>query len=166
MAQKIDLTKNETVEWYINGRLWKTCPYSMINQMSDKIKATLKKKGYEGVWKESFMNRVNGHVYINIDKQKCIVIGRKINTGLTDKHGYPIYHDDRVEKDGEQSSVNMHYNRETYYLSFPAHMEWHGQKYSRGWRDIDISDFSEWTKVKDALDIPKKHWKKPLVTTL
>ena len=164
--KKVDLTKNETVEWYINGRLWKTCPYSKINQMSEKIKDLLDKNGYEYVYNDSFRNRINGDVYINIKEERCIVLTDKVNTGLTDKNGFPIYHDDTVEKDGETSRVNMHWNNETYYLRFPVYEECFGQKRERGWRDVDITDFSGWTKVKDAIDIPKKHWRKPLVTTL
>lgn len=167
----IDLTKNETVEYYINGKLYRKCPYSRWNKTDDIINRTLDEKGYIEIWSDSFMNNecipFHSKVYINLKKEKCIVVGYKINTGLVDKRGNSIYHDDVIQdSEGRRSDVNMHYNNKTYYVRFPKYEEWYGQKYERRHIDINLTDFSEWEKVEDALKIPKKFWKQPQRTKL
>lgn len=155
MGKKIDLTKNETVEYYINGKLFKSAPYAKWDNLDSKIKKLLNKKGYVEVWNDSFLNTVEGKVYVNVANHRCIVVSHKINTSLVDKCGVPLYQDDIIEGVmGRRSAIHMHYNKETYYVRFP---------WGRGWDDYDYTDFSDWTKVEDAIGIPKKYWKKPLM---
>ena len=162
-----DLRKDEIVEWYVNGRLWKSCPYKKLDQTDNKIKDFLKKKKYEEVWNDSFLNRVNGDVYINIEKQKCIVLADKVKTSFCDKYGYPIYEHDTIEKDGISQEVWMDPSHEYFYVTYPVYRtETWGFTWNTGSKIIKITDFSEWTKVKDALDIPKRLWRRPLTTEL
>ena len=168
MTKKLDLTKNETVEYYINSKLFKVCPYSMWDKLDDKVKDILSKKGYEEVWIEKFRTEIpsGSKVYVNIKKGKCLVVGEKINTGLTDRLGYPLYYDDMItDSDGHKSRLNMHYNNEAYYVRWPKYENWYGVNYHRGDVTVDLVDFKDWKKVEDAMDIDKKFWKKPATIT-
>ena len=168
MTKKIDLTKNETVEYYINGKLFKTCPYAQINKVSEYIRDMIHKKGYVGVWTDSFLDEIpfGAKVYVNIKTGMCIVVAEKINTSITDKCGQPLYHDDWiVDAAGHRSMLNMHCNNETYYVRYPHEKrepELQNWSWNHGEYEFNLTDFSDWTKVEDVLKIPKKHWKKPL----
>ena len=149
------LKKHQTVEYYINKQLFKAFPYDVWSQFEEVFKQTLRDKGYESVWLDSFRNRIHGDVYLNIDSKKVIIVDHRINTGFCDKHGNRIYEEDVVKSDiYSESELNEHYNGETYYLRYPS---------GNSWRDVDIKqeELKMFEKVSDCLDIPKSEWKKP-----
>lgn len=162
MNEKNNILKKQTIEYYINGKLFKTCPYLKWNKTADNIKELLNKKGYTHIWTESWENIVDGKIYVNVKTHKCIELSYKVNTGLTDKNSYPIYEDDVIEKDGRQAKVNAHWNNETYYVRFPKYRYSCGFRLDDGNEIINLLDFKEWKKVKDAVNISKKQWKTPL----
>ena len=149
------LKKHQTVEYYINKKLFKAFPYDVWSQFEEVFKQTLRDKGYESVWLDSFRNRIHGDVYLNIDSKKVIIVDHRINTGFCDKHGNRIYEEDVVKSDiHPESELNEHYNGEVYYLRYPS---------GNSWRDVDIKqeELETFEKVSDCLDIPKSEWKKP-----
>ena len=149
------LKKYQTVEYYINKRLFKSFPYDVWTQFDEVFKRTLRDKGYESVWLDSFRNRVHGDVYLNLDSKKVIIVDNRINTGFCDKHGNRIFEEDVIKSDiHPESELNEHYYREVYYLRYPS---------GNSWRDVDIKqeELETFEKVSDCLDIPKSEWKKP-----
>ena len=149
------LKKHQTVEYYINKRLFKSFPYDLWPQFEEVFEQTLRDKGYESVWLDSFRNRVHGDVYLNLDSKKVIIVAHRINTGFCDKHGNRIYEEDVIKSDiHSESELNEHYNGEVYYLRYPS---------GNSWRDVDIKqeELETFEKVSDCLDIPKSEWKKP-----
>lgn len=153
-----DLRKHSSVEYYIDGKLFKTCSYSKWDVTEKLIYARLRKKGYESFWVESLMNKVSFHAkcFYNLKLHKIIVLEYKVNTGHCDIDGNPIYQDDIIENDYfEATELNTHYDNEHYYLRY-------------GNKDFNIEPIAleGFRKVQDVLKIPKRYWKKPQRTRL
>lgn len=154
----------KTIEFFINNKLFKNCPYKKWTETFNSIKTLIKKKGYEEVYSGSFCNRIHcdAKIYVNIETFKCIIVNYRINTGYKDKKGNNIYEDDKVNTTyGFISTVNGHwdwkFNKKhptPYYVRKSNESSW-------GWNDYDVENFADYEKVEDQMGLPKKHWNTP-----
>lgn len=168
-VERIDYTKTSSVEYYIDGKLFKSTPYNKWNEVNDKIRDILHKKGFHQVYSDEFYRYTHGSssdVYVNLPQRRILVLEYKINTGMCDMDGYPIYDGDTIENDNYPASeLNGHYNNEYYYIRCKQPNQF-GTGTSEKEVDIPPGALSGFRKVKDVLDIPKKYWKKPQTTRL
>ena len=79
------LKKHQTVEYYINKQLFKAFPYDVWEQFEEVFKQTLRDKGYEQVWLDSFRNRTHDDVYLNLDSKKVIIVDHRINSSVSNR---------------------------------------------------------------------------------
>ena len=147
------------IEIYINGKLYKSCPYNRWDSAYNAVIHSLVRKGF--VFASVDRSRLkkpipcSSDIYVNPYKYECAVISTKIFTGYTDKNGYKIYKEDILRTPfGVDGEVNQHWDSETYYVR---------RYFNEGtWKscDYDVEDFSRYEKVKDVAGTPKKEWTK------
>ena len=144
----------QTVEYYINGKLFKTVSYSRWDNVN--VEGILERKGYREVQDQRFYEGLpnDAKIFMHIKKLKVVVLTWKINTGHTDGKGNKIYRDDVVEYLGIQSRIYKQWGCEGYYVRDDYKDRW-------GWKDYEITDWSKVRKVKDALDMKKDVWNNP-----
>ena len=169
-VERIDYTRDCTVEYYIDGKLFKSCPYKKWNALSERIKNILRDKGFHEVYSDNFYKYTHGSssdVYVNLPKRRILVLEYKINTGHCDMHGYPIYEGDIIENDNYPASeLHGHYNNETFYIQCKQPNKYNPSSLRETDVDIPPGALEGFRKVKDVLDMPKKFWKKPQTTRL
>lgn len=148
----------KTIEFYLNGKLYKSCPYSRWDSAYSAVIHSLIRKGFvcASVDRNLLKNPLpcSSDIYVNLSKYECAVIYTKIFTGYTDRNGYKIYDEDILRTPfGFDGAVYQHWNSETYYVR---------QYFENSWKthDYDIEDFSQYEKVKDVAGTPKKEWAK------
>lgn len=153
-----------TIEFYINNKLYKTCPYNKWDETANYISSMLTKGGYFEVYNEHMARELNmwkKKVYVNPQTFKCIVYSSKINTGHVDKFGNTLYNGDTVKTPyGFDSELNEHFiGPNKYYVR---------ESFGNYWtcKDYDVTDFNELEKVKDVIDSPKEQWVKPEKITI
>ena len=144
------------VEFYVNGELYKSCPYNRWDSAYNAIIRLLQKKGFvrASVDRNHLKKPLpcSFDIYVNLSKYECAVIYAKIFTGHADKNGYKIYDEDILRTPfGFDSEVHQHMDSETYYVR---------QHFEDSWEthDYDVEDFSQYEKVKDVAGAPKKEW--------
>ena len=144
------------IEFYFNGKLYKTCSYEKWDVTEDYIKAVIYKGGYKEVYINSTSYNTipsNSIVYINPSKYKMLLFSWKIFSGFFDKNGNKIYDGDKVITPfGFESYVHQHWGNDVYYVR----KENLGGCWS--WKDYDIDDFKRYEKIKDVNDTPKSNW--------
>ena len=146
-----------TVEFYINNKLYKSCPYDQWDSTDKCILNDISKNGYIPIYSERFMNKLPFHakVYLNLDTYKCLIYVYKIFTGMYDKEGNKIYEDDTIMTPYEfESGVYRKFDKDEYYIRQEYKDSW-------GWKDYDIDNFKECIKIKDVNMMPKDIWNEP-----
>lgn len=157
MKKKKDIRQ---IEYYLNGKLFKVCPYNQWNKVSYQIKDILYKNKYMYSYSNEYINRLPNtwDVYVLPEKYKVIVVSHKIFTGHYDRKGNKIYDGDKVKTPhGFDSCVNGHYDSPDHY-----YVRTYGLRSS--WSDYDIDDWSQYEKVEDVNKTPKKFWNEPEMT--
>lgn len=150
------------LEFYLNGKMYKTCPYSQWDKVSDNIKNMLSKNKYVHSYSGEYINRLpdTWEVYVLPEKYKVIVVSHRIFTGHYDKKGNKIYKGDKVKTPyGFESRVHHHWDDPDHY-------------YVRAYglrdriTDYDIEDWSQFEKVEDVIKTPRKFWNEPEMTDI
>ena len=157
MKSKKDIRQ---VEYYLNEKLYKTCPYSQWDKVNDQIKSMLLKNKYVHNYSSEYTNRLpeTWEVYVLPEKYKVVVVSHKIFTGHYDRKGNKIYIDDKVKTPyGFESRVYKHWDELDHY-----YVRQFGLRDRT--TDYDIDDWSQYEKVKDVNKTPKKFWKNPETT--
>lgn len=147
------------IEIYINGKLYKSCPYNRWDSAYDAVIHSLKRKGFvcASVDRNLLKKPIycSSDIYVNPSKYECAVIYAKVFTGYTDKNGYKIYHEDILRTPfGFDGEVYQHWGSETYYVR--RYFDYNACKGC----DYDVEDFSQYEKVNDVVGTPKKEWAK------
>lgn len=148
----------KTIEFYINGKLHKSCSYNRWDSVHDAVIHSLIRKGFvcASVDRNRLKNPLpcSSDIYVNPSTYECAVIYTKIFTGYTDKNGYKIYDEDTLRTPfGFDGQVNQHFNSGKFYVRRYYENRW-------GWDDYDVEDFSQYVKVKDVAGDKKKYWEK------
>lgn len=157
------------LEFYINGRLFKTCPYTeqdvlweTWDKTESRIDEIIMKKGYTYVTSDVLRGMVSSDatVYVNPHNYKCVVKEHKIYTGRRDSKGNKIYTGDKVKYLPHDivSEVNAYYDREDEYYIRDYHTPYGTETYNN-------IDFKECVKVEDVCGFPKARWNKPRTIT-
>ena len=134
------------LEFYLNGKLYKTCPYSQWDKVSDNIKNILRKNKYAHSYSSEYTNR------------QVIVVSHKIFTGHYDRKGNKIYDGDKVKTPyGFESRVHKHWDDLDHY-----YVREYGLRNRT--TDYDIEDWSQFEKVEDVIKTPKKFWNEQEMT--
>lgn len=147
------------IEFYINGKLHKSCSYNRWDSVHDAVIQSLIRKGFvcASVDRNRLKNPIpcSFDVYVNLSTYECAVIYTKIFTGYADKNGYKIYDEDTLRTPfGFDSKINQHFNSDKFYVRrYYENNRW-------GWDSYDVEDFSQYEKVKDVAGTPKKEWAK------
>ncbi len=142
------------VEYYLNEKLFKTCPYSQWDKVVEQIKSMLRKNKYVNNYSSEYTNRLpdTWEVYVLPEKFKVVVVSHKIFTGHYDRKGNKIYEGDRVKTPyGFESGVYGHWDSPDHY-----YVRQFGLRDRT--TDYDIDDWSQYEKVKDVNRTPKKFW--------
>ena len=150
----------KTVEYYINGKLFKTIPYDKWDDYD--IEGILERRGYGEVYDQDTCNELpeGGKLYVNIKKLKVVVLTYKIYTGHVDCRGNKIYKDDLVEYMGFQSRIHEKWGEDDVYYVREDGPRW------MTWNAYNVLDWKDVKKVKDILGMKKKDWKVPEVCGL
>ena len=158
MERKKDIRQ---VEFYLNEKLFKTCPYSQWDKVNEQIEHMLFKNKYVHNYSSEYMNRLpeTWEVYVLPEKFKVVVVSNKIFTGHYDRKGNKIYKGDMVKTPyGFESCVHGHYDEPDHY-----YVRRYGPR-DCDWTDYDIDDWSQYEKVEDVNKTPKKFWNKSETT--
>ena len=157
MESKKDIRQ---VEYYLNEKLYKTCPYSQWDKVNDQIKSILLKNKYVHNYSSEYTNRLpeTWEVYVLPEKYKVVVVSHKIFTGHYDRKGNKIYEGDMVKTPyGFESRVYKHWDELDHY-----YVRQFGLRDRT--TDYDIDDWSQYEKVKDVNKTPRKFWNKSETT--
>ena len=150
------------IEFYINGKLYKSCPYDMWDGAHDDVIRSLRRKGF--VCASVDRNLIKkpipclSGIYVNLSTYECAVIYTKMFTGYADKNGYKIYDEDTLRTPfGFDSKINQHFDSDKFYVRRQYYennrLEWE-------WDSYDVEDFSKYEKIEDVAGTPKKEWAK------
>ena len=155
----------KTIEFFINNKLFKTCPYNKWDETDKQIHSLIKKKGYINVYNESLYRVIHSDakIYVNPKTFQCIIFNHRINTGYKDGKGNNIYDGDKVNTPyGFDSYVNEHWNSDSLknIKPTPYYIRKHNDR-SYGWHDYDIENFKDYEKIEDQMGLPKKQWNNP-----
>ena len=153
------MKSKKTIEFYLNGKLFKTSSYDRWDHMNDYIiHDILNKRGYVEVYDHELYEDIpdNGKLFINAKKLKCVLFTWKVYSGHKDGKGNKIYLDDVVDTPyGFQSKISEMWGYDdTYYVRRSSKTSW-------GWSDYTIYDWNDFKKVKDVNGTPKKYWNEP-----
>lgn len=147
------------IEIYINGKLYKPCPYNRWDSTYNAVIRSLRRKGFvcASVDRNCLEKPIpcSGSIYVNPYKYECAVIYAKMFTGYADKNGYKIYDEDTLRTPfGFDSKINQHFNSDKFYVRrYYENNRW-------GWDSYDVEDFSQYEKIEDVAGTPKKEWAK------
>lgn len=153
--------ERKRVEYYINGKLFKSCAYSKWDKLDTQIDNLIDRKGYVYVYSDHFKGISHkAKVYANPSKGRCITVEYKIFTGYTDAHKNRLYEGDYVKNIGFWESMEGELNHRA--LVTGDSDGYYVRNYESGNDyDLDESVFGDLVKVKDVNGTPKKYWKNP-----
>lgn len=150
MLNKMAREKNKSkkvVEIRVNNK-----PYKTLKNLSDldKFLRDFQDKNKYTSISETHSGSYGMVVYADYKKKKSLMLTWKQFIGFYDKNRKKLYYGDRIEDcHGNRSEIHQHYDAtgdEGYYFRI------NGERWME-WKDYDITDFREYKKVKDVLDI-------------